>query len=75
MVHSVLLASPRGPTALKTHTSEDADVETGPSSKFVQIEGFKEITSFCLFGLFLFFLSLLLLGLWNTWSIPSEMIC
>lgn len=63
MVHSVLLASPRGPTALKTHTSEDADVETGPSNKFVQMEGFKDITSCChkrcsfmyLFGLFLFF--------------------
>lgn len=43
MVHSVLLASPRGPAALKTHTSEDADVGNDvPSNKCAQIEGFKE---------------------------------
>lgn len=46
MVHSVLLASPRGPTALKTHTYEDADAENvTPSNKCVQIEGFKKIRS------------------------------
>lgn len=44
MVHSAILASPRGPTALKRQEKcKDADVENDISNnKCVQTEGFKK---------------------------------